>query len=64
MSQRITDLEVKVAFLEGSLQDYDQLFQELFKKVEFLQDEVKRLDEEGKQSAEPYSLEQEKPPHY
>lgn len=64
MSQRITDLEVKVAFLEGSLQDYDQLFQELFKKIEFLQDEVKRLDEEGKQGVEPYSLEQEKPPHY
>jgi len=64
MTQRITDLEIKVAFLEGSLQDYDQLFQELFKKVEFLQREIKRLEEEGKQSVEPFSLEQEKPPHY
>ena len=64
MSQRITDLEVKVAFLEGSLEDYDQLFQELFQKIDFLNREMKRLEEENKQSVEPFSMEQEKPPHY
>ena len=64
MSERMTNLEVKVAFLEGNLQEYDQLFQELYKKIEFLELEIKRLEEENKASPEPYSLDGEKPPHY
>jgi uncharacterized coiled-coil protein SlyX len=64
VSDRITDLEVKVAFLEASVQEYDQLIQELFSKLNAMSGDIKRLDENQKTSAEGYSIQDEKPPHY
>jgi len=64
MSDRITDLEVKVSFLEANLLEYDQLIQELFKKTKSLEDEITRLEEQQKTQVEGHSLQDEKPPHY
>lgn len=64
MLEQITNLEVKIAFLEGNVQEYDQLFQELYQKIDFLEQEVRRLDDESKVSGESHSIQSERPPHY
>lgn len=65
MEERLTDLEVKVAFLERSHEELSEVVRELFGKVAALSAEVKRAREAAAQPSEPTpSLEDEKPPHY
>jgi len=64
MSEDITNLEVKVAFLEKTILEYSDLFQELYKKIDWLESELKRIEDEQRQSSEVYSAQEEKPPHY
>ena len=64
MSEDITNLEVKVAFLEKTVLEYSDLFQELYKKIDWLESELKRIEDEQRQSNEVYSAQEEKPPHY
>ena len=66
MDDRITDLEVKLAFLEKHIGELDELFQQLHGTVDRLQSEIVALAEA--QASDPASTERrlidEKPPHY
>lgn len=63
--QRLTDLEVKVAFLERSHEELSEVVRELYSKVALLTSELQRARDAATQPAEPkLTLEDEKPPHY
>jgi uncharacterized coiled-coil protein SlyX len=62
---RVTDLEIKVSFLENTNAEMDQLIRQLFKRVDELANEIKRVEEESTTAQEEaYSLQDERPPHY
>ena len=61
MDDRLTELEVKVAFQENLLGELDEVIQLLRRQIESLQREVEELKETREELGdEPY----EKPPHY
>ena len=65
MTDRVTDLEIKLAYLEDANQALDELVRQLFNRVDRLDVEVKRIKEERdggwRESVPPPG---EKPPHY
>lgn len=66
MDERITDLEIKIAFVERHVTELDELVRTLYDAVERLQLEVASLAEsaaaQGREGAK--SLAEDKPPHY
>jgi len=63
MDKRLTDLEVKLAYLEKAHDELSEVVRELFAQVAALTREVRGRELES--PAEPRrSLEDEKPPHY
>ncbi len=61
MEERIMDLEVKVAFQEGTIAELDEVIRTLRDEVDALRREVRELQEQ--QLAAPAD-ESEPPPHY
>ena len=64
MDKRLTDLEVKVAYLEKAHDELSEVVRELYAQVAALAREV-RAGRDAAGPAEPRpTLEDEKPPHY
>jgi uncharacterized coiled-coil protein SlyX len=65
MNERMTKLEIRVAFLEKTLEDLDGVVRELNGQMDALKREVKSVREETVPSdIAPPSSEVEVPPHY
>ena len=64
MQERITELEVKVAFQEKLIADLDDVIRELREQVDRLERDVRELREQGAGQVEKTTLEDDKPPHY
>ena len=64
MSDVITNLEVKVAYLEKTIAEYNELFTELYDRIDWLQREIKRIEEEQSHETETFNYQDERPPHY
>lgn len=62
MSDRLTDLEVKVAFQEHTLQQLDDVLRELVDRLERTEKRLSEVEQEHRNSLAP--LENPKPPHY
>jgi len=60
---RITDLEIKLAFMERHLLDLDTVVRELAARLERANLELAEL-RDGPSSLGKTSLDQERPPHY
>lgn len=63
MDERVTELEIKVAYLERAHDELSEVVRELFAKVEVLSRLVSAR-EGGEPGAAARSPEEEKPPHY
>lgn len=63
MEKRLTDLEVKVAYLEKAHDELSEVVRELYAQVAALAREVRGREPEGPAEPRP-TLEDEKPPHY
>lgn len=63
MNERMTKLEIRVAFLEKTLEDLDGVVRDLSTQLDGLRREVKSLREERVPSELP-PPEAEVPPHY
>lgn len=59
---RVTDLEVKLAFQEHTLHQLDEVIQKLHARIEQLENRVNELQEEQLASLQP--LDNPKPPHW
>jgi len=59
---RLTDLEVKLAFQEHTIAQLDEVIQKLQAKLERLDDRIQELAEEQASSLAP--LDNPPPPHY
>lgn len=64
MESRIVDLEVKVAYLEHTLAQLDEVLQHTLARLEQAERLVRQLGRERDVAAEPGTLEDEVPPHY
>ncbi|HEY3446785.1 MAG TPA: SlyX family protein [Myxococcales bacterium] len=63
MDKRLTDLEVKVAYLEKAHDELSEVVRELYAQLASLTREIRGQERGG--TAEPkLTLEDEKPPHY
>jgi uncharacterized coiled-coil protein SlyX len=60
--ERVTDLEIKVAYLERTVAESESALRTLGEQVELLRREVVRLRQLEREAAEPPAS--EKPPHY
>ena len=66
MERRVEELEVKVAYLESTLEDLNQVVIKQQDQIDLLIEEIKRLKQQLEQGAEfvrPLS-EETPPPHY
>lgn len=67
LTQRLTDLEIRVAYQENTITALDEVIQEQFALIDRLQREMEQLRnhmESQPNSAKLGSLEEELPPHY
>lgn len=62
MTNRTEELEIKVAYLEKSLVELDDVVREMADKIQALEREVAEIRDESMPSGN--DLESEKPPHY
>ena len=64
LSERVTELEVKLAYQDRLIADLDSVVHEFAKRVEQLERSVQSLRETAEGSAAPIGAADEKPPHY
>ncbi|MBI5543940.1 MAG: SlyX family protein [Deltaproteobacteria bacterium] len=65
MEERLTELEIKVSYLEKAHDELSEVVRELFEKVASLSAQVRSAGEVTTQAPEPpRTLEDDKPPHY
>ena len=67
-TERITDLEVRIAFLEKSLVELDDVVREVADHLQSTRSALQELREQVNRGddgqARPHSLVEERPPHY
>ena len=67
-TERITDLEVRIAFLEKSLGELDEVVREVADQLQSTRSALHELREQVNRGddgqARPHSLVEERPPHY
>jgi uncharacterized coiled-coil protein SlyX len=65
MEDRITNVEVRIAFLEKTVEDLDAVVRELGSELVALRRAYEQLRDRAVPSSEPArTLEDDKPPHY
>lgn len=64
LAERVTELEVKLAYQDRIIADLDGVVREFAERVERLERTVKSLRETAENSADPVGAADEKPPHY
>ena len=65
MDDQVTELEVKVAYLERAHDELSEVVRDLYERVAALTRQLQGLREQGTGPAEPpRTLEDDKPPHY
>ena len=67
MDQRLTDLEVKVSFLENEIAELDGVVRQVAEHLVAMREDLVTLRaqiREAPSSEGPASLEEERPPHY
>lgn len=64
MSDRVTELEIKVAFLENHLGELDRIIQELMTRLERAERDVREIREERNAASTLGTPEEEVPPHH
>lgn len=65
MDERVDDLEVRMAFLEKSIEDLDGVVRELGDHLHAMRDELKGLREAfGRNIEASKDLSEERPPHW
>ena len=64
MEQRLTELEIKVSYLEKSFDELSQVVRELFARLSAVEKECRRTRETAEAPEAPRSLADEKPPHF
>jgi SlyX protein len=61
--ERMTDLEIRLAHQEKTIADLNEVITAQWKKIEILERQLRRLDEEV-QSLDAEAPHNQKPPHY
>jgi len=65
MEDRVTELEVKVVYLERAHEELSEVVRDLYEKVAALTRQLQGLREQAGSPADPArTLEDDKPPHY
>lgn len=64
MQERMTSLEVKVAFIENQIMELDGVIRDLASRLGALIEEFETVKQETQGSMEERGLGDEKPPHY
>lgn len=66
MDESITELQIKVSYLERHVSELDDVIRELYDQVARLNSELGELRKVSQSllTEKGYSLEEEKPPHY
>lgn len=63
-NKRLEDLEIKVAFVENTIAELDEVVRSFGDQLEKLRDEIRELRETMEPDEEAFDMIAEKPPHY